>query len=318
VPAAALWLALCVGVGVVGAWHGLGSRAFAATLALFGLLSGTAILFAARGVSERLTRQSDIAPGTLLCVAIFVACVAYSAFAGTFDLARMGVLALLVFLPLVLALSAERAPAGAWQDYLILAGMLGVAKFMPAAWLWPYPGMRTVHALMTLFVLSVALGCFLLARGISGTGYNFAWGPRWWLYVLGSFVLFACIAIPLGQALHFIRFAPQAAVWGQLPSTTAAVFFLVAWPEEFAFRGLLQNFLSKSSKSDAVGWWTASMIFGASHITNGGFPNWRYAILAALAGLSYGWTWKKTGSIFASAIVHTLVDVLWHFLFRTI
>ncbi len=57
-------------------------------------------------------------------------------------------------------------------------------------------------------------------------------------------------------------------------------------------------------------------LFGFSHITNMGFPNWRYVILASIAGLFYGWTWRKTGSIFASAIVHALVDLLWHFLFK--
>ena len=62
----------------------------------------------------------------------------------------------------------------------------------------------------------------------------------------------------------------------------------------------------------------SSVLFGFSHITNGGFPNWRYAILATIAGLFYGWTWRKTGSIFASALVHALVDALWHFLFRTL
>jgi membrane protease YdiL (CAAX protease family) len=40
-------------------------------------------------------------------------------------------------------------------------------------------------------------------------------------------------------------------------------------------------------------------------------------VLASIAGVFYGWTWRKSGSIIASAIVHALVDVLWHFLFRT-
>jgi len=40
-------------------------------------------------------------------------------------------------------------------------------------------------------------------------------------------------------------------------------------------------------------------------------------ILASIAGLFYGWTWRKTNSIFASAIVHALVDVTWHFFFRS-
>jgi len=84
------------------------------------------------------------------------------------------------------------------------------------------------------------------------------------------------------------------------------------------FRGLLQNLLARSTKSDLAGWWTASVLFGFSHITNMRFPNWRYVILASIAGLFYGWTWRKTGSMFASAIVHALVDALWHFLFRTL
>ena len=96
------------------------------------------------------------------------------------------------------------------------------------------------------------------------------------------------------------------------------ILFFIAWPEELLFRGLLQNMLSRASKSDLAGWWTASLLFGFSHITNGGFPNWRYVLLASIAGFFYGWTWRKTNSIFASALVHAAVDILWHLLFRTV
>ena len=44
----------------------------------------------------------------------------------------------------------------------------------------------------------------------------------------------------------------------------------------------------------------AAVIFGLAHLNNGGFPNWRYASLATLAGLAYGSAWRKTRSIFAS------------------
>src|SRR5207249_7669311 len=54
---------------------------------------------------------------------------------------------------------------------------------------------------------------------------------------------------------------------------------LPIWPEEFLFRGLLQNILARATKSDLTGWWIASIVFGLSHITNMGFPNWRYVIL---------------------------------------
>ena len=67
-----------------------------------------------------------------------------------------------------------------------------------------------------------------------------------------------------------------------------------------------------------MGWIVASVLFGFSHITNLHFPNWKYVLLASIAGFFYGWTWRKTGSIFASALVHAGVDILWHFLFHTI
>jgi len=130
--------------------------------------------------------------------------------------------------------------------------------------------------------------------------------------------VFSCIAIPLGTAMHFIQFSPQWTQWKSLPLVSLGILFFTAWPEEFLFRGLLQNMLARASNSELAGWWTASILFGLSHITNMGFPNWKYVILASIAGFFYGWTWRKTGSIFASALVHAGVDTLWHFLFRTV
>jgi hypothetical protein len=156
-----------------------------------------------------------------------------------------------------------------------------------------------------------------LIRKVPGIGYNIGWGRRWGFYVIASFVVFAAIAIPLGMGMHFIQFAPRWSTWPSLPFLMIAILFFTAWPEEFLFRGLLQNMLSRSSKSELAGWWTASVLFGFSHITNMGFPNWRYVILASIAGIFYGWTWRKSNSIFASAIVHGLVDTTWHFFFRT-
>jgi membrane protease YdiL (CAAX protease family) len=33
-------------------------------------------------------------------------------------------------------------------------------------------------------------------------------------------------------------------------------------------------------------------------------PNWTYAAMATLAGLAYGWVWRRTGKITASAVTH--------------
>jgi membrane protease YdiL (CAAX protease family) len=311
-----LWAALCFGGALYASWLGYGGRDFAATLTVFSFYFGVMLAFAARGIEFLSTRFGNGA-GYLLGAAAFLAYLIYAIGTNTFSFSRGGVVATIVFIPLALAASAQRQPPGAWQDYLTLAGIWVTVKFSPSHWLWPYPGGRLAYVFTVLLCLNVALAAFVLVRKIPGIGYNIGWGSRWGFFVLASFAVFGAIAIPLGMAMHFIYFAPQWHAWRTLPFLAIAILFFTAWPEEFLFRGLLQNMLSRSSKNDLAGWWTASVLFGFSHITNLGFPNWRYVILASIAGIFYGWTWRKANSIFASAIVHALVDTTWHFFFRT-
>jgi len=317
-PMLGVWAASCFLGALYASWLGYGGRAFASTLTTFACLLLVMLLFAARGFSEKLAASYPTAAGHLIAAAAFLAYLIYSLGTNTFSIARIGVVALFVFVPLALAASGERPPPGTLQDFLTLTGVWAAVKFTPSHWLWPYPGGRLAYVLTILLALNLALAVFMLLRRVNGIGYNIGWGHHWGFFILASFVAFAVIAIPLGEALHFISFAPRWYDWKALPLTGLAIFLFTAWPEEFLFRGLLQNMLSRASKSDLAGWWTASLLFGLSHITNGGFPNWRYVILASIAGFFYGWTWRKTNSIFAPAIVHALVDTIWHFLFRTI
>jgi uncharacterized protein len=317
-PMLGLWAALCFGGGVYASWQGYGGRPFAATLTAFSFYFGVMLLFAARGVPEFLSARLGAGGGYLLAAAAFVAYVIYAVGTGNFTLAHVGEVAAIAFLPVALAISAKNQPPGAWQDYLILGAIWVTVKFSASHWLWHYPSARLAYVFTILLCVTIALAVFVLIRKVPGIGYNIGWGPRWGFFVVASFVGFGAIAIPLGTAMRFIEFAPQWQAWRVLPYVSLGILFFTAWPEEFLFRGLLQNVLSRSSKSDLAGWWTASVLFGFSHITNLGFPNWRYVILASIAGLFYGWTWRRTNSIFASALVHGAVDVTWHFLFRTL
>jgi uncharacterized protein len=316
-PVLGLWAGLCLAAALYATWHGYGGRAFAATLTTFAFYLLVMLLFAARGVPEKLATRFGPGGGVALGAAAFLAYLIYALGTNTFGALTAGAVAIFVFVPMALAADAERQPPGAWQDFLLLAGVWVAVKFGPSHWVWPYPGGLLAYAFTVLLALNVALAAFVLMRRVNGIGYSIGWGQRWRLYVFGSFGVFACIAIALGRALHFLSFAPQWGAWKTLPFTALAIFFLTAWPEEFLFRGLLQNMLSRVCKSDLAGWWTASVLFGFSHITNMGFPNWRYVVLASIAGIFYGWTWRKTGSVLASAVVHALVDIFWHFLFRS-
>src|SRR5467141_1510098 len=313
-----LWAALCFGGGLYASWQGYGGRGFAATLTVFSFYFGVMLLFAARGVPEYLSARFGAGAGYLLGASTFLAYLIYAIGTNTFAFSRAGAVAAIIFVPLALAVSAERKPAGSWQDFVTIAGIWVAVKFSPSHWLWPYPGGRLAYVFTVLLCVNVALAAFVLLRRANGIGYSIGWGRHWSFFVLASFIVFGCIAVPLGRAIHFIEFAPRFSESKSLPLLSLGILFFTAWPEEFLFRGLLQNMLARASKSDLAGWWTASLLFGFSHITNMGFPNWRYVLLASIAGFFYGWTWRKTGSIFASALVHAGVDVLWHFLFRTI
>ncbi len=314
----ALWAVLTLTGALFSAWLGFGGRAFAATLTAFALFFLVMLLFAARGVEDNLAWRFGAGSGYLLGAAVFLVYLIYGLGTNTFAFTRAAAVAGLVFIPLALAASAKQKPPGACEDFLILSGVWVAVKFSPSHWLWPYPGGRLAYVFTVLLCVNVALAAFTLLRHVNGIGYSIGWGRHWGFFILASFLVFGCIAIPLGQAMHFIEFAPQWSQWKSLPFLSLGILFFTAWPEEFLFRGLLQNMLSRASNSELAGWWRASILFGFSHITNMGFPNWRYVVLASIAGFFYGWTWRKTGSIFASALVHAAVDITWHFFFRTV
>jgi len=312
-----IWASICVGAALYAAWEGYGGGAFAMTLTAFAILLLVMLSFAARGVAEDLAAKFGAGGGLLLGALLFVTFVLYLVGTGTFAMQRGLTMAAFIFVPLGLAASSGGAPAGSWQDFFTIAGVWVFVKFGSRYWMWPYHSEQLSKPLSVLMAVDAALATFLLARRLKGVGYSIGWGNRWGLFVLGSFVAFGCVAIPLGVQLKFIAFEPHMDHWSALLLGPLGILIFTAWPEELLFRGLLQNCLARASKSEFAGWWTASMLFGMSHITNLGFPNWKYVILAAIAGLFYGWTWRKTGSIFASALVHAAVDVTWHFLFRT-
>lgn len=313
-----LWALLTLGAAVYAVWAGYGGRTFAGLLTAGAFLFLVMLFFAARGVPEALAARLGSGAGYLLGAASFFAHLTYAVATETFSYGRAGAAALFVFVPMALAASAESVAPGAWQDFLVVVGIWVAVKLGPAQWLWPYPGGRLAYVLTVLLAVNVALAVFLLLRQLPNIGYSIGWGANWGLYILGSFLALGCIVVPLGIRLHFIAFDPHWYKWKTLPFTALGILIFTAWPEELLFRGLLQNLLSRASKSDLAGWWTASVLFGFSHIANLGFPNWKYVLLASIAGLFYGWTWRKTGSIFAAALVHAAVDATWHFFFRTL
>jgi membrane protease YdiL (CAAX protease family) len=102
---------------------------------------------------------------------------------------------------------------------------------------------------------------------------------------------------------------------GKALLTWAGIFVFVAVPEELFFRAWVQNFLERRmGRLPAL--LTASILFGLSHFNKrSAHFNWRYVILASIAGVFYGRAWREQRRVAASAITHTSVDWLWSFWF---
>src|SRR6516164_7295124 len=208
-PVVAIWAVFCLGGAFYGFGLGYGGRAFAAALATFAFLLLVTTVTAARGVAERMTVKFGAAGGLLLGVCVFLAYIVYLAGTGTFTVGRAGAIAGLIFMPLALAVSADGAATGTWQDFTTIAGIWVFVKFAPSHWLWPYPGARLAYVMTVLMAVNSALASFLLVRRVKGVGYSIGWGKGWTGYILGSFFVFTLIAIALGTGIHFIAFAPQ-------------------------------------------------------------------------------------------------------------
>ena len=217
-----------------------------------------------------------------------------------------------VFQLLPLAGVHPATPKICWQDVLTLAvvGLPIEFNWFHAA--FPHDGL---NSLPKLLMVDAALYAFLVARPLENVGYDFRPRLRDLLIGLRELVLFAPIVITLGIALHFITphgGLPHASAAG---STLLITFFFVAIPEELFFRGLLQNMLeARLGRARSLG--IAAVIFGLSHFNKPGPFNWRYVLLATIAGIFYGRAWRDRQRLLTSSITHTLVDVLWTLWFR--
>jgi uncharacterized protein len=201
---------------------------------------------------------------------------------------------------------------GGWQDFVVLAA-LGLSvdlRFFESA--WPLPG---ISAISKLVLVDLALYGYLVIRELDGIGYDLR--PKLVDLRIGlrEFLFLAPIGAGLGLTLHFLH-----GHW-RVPSPVIFVagwvftFLFIAIPEELFFRGLVQNLLERSW-GRLVSLAITSVLFGLSHFNKRlgtgvvGF-NWRYVILATIAGIFYGRAWLARRRLMASAITHTTIDVVW-------
>jgi membrane protease YdiL (CAAX protease family) len=199
------------------------------------------------------------------------------------------------------------------HDWIALA-ILGISvdlRFFNDA--WPVAGLSGLTKLM---FVDTGLYAYLVLRPIGGIGYDFRPRLRDFGVGLREFVLFTPIAIALGFALGFLHFhkvMPSPLAFG---AGWLFTIFFIAVPEELFFRGLMLNLLERKigTRRALI---VTSVLFGLAHFNKrAAYFNWRYVILAAIAGLFYGRAWLDRRRILSSSIAHATVDTVWSVWFR--
>jgi len=195
---------------------------------------------------------------------------------------------------------------GIWPDYTVLL-VLGLA--VDLRWFeraWP----AHLSALGKIVLLDAGIYGFVIIRNLTGCGIDFRVRARDWRIGLRELFLYAPIAIPLGLGLGFLHIHfVMPPWWTPLAWIYTALF--IAIPEEIFFRAWMQNLIERRM-GRLVALIVTSIVFGLSHFNKHTVHfNWRYVLLASIAGIFYGRAWRADRQVAASTITHASVDTLW-------
>lgn len=237
----------------------------------------------------------------------------YSLPAGCFRWHSVAVLALLAGIVSAWYLILPRTPLA---DAAFLVLMAGVTLSPLFGNVFP-----SVHPKLPAFLLGrlmwvrVGIMAALSFRGMQGVGLGLLPKRREWLVGIQQYLLFIPIAAVLGLAFRFARFEVTRMPWWMIPLTFLGMLWVVALSEEFLVRGLLLQWLRDWTGREQTALVVSSVIFGLVHLPYRAFPNWKFAILATVAGWFYGRAYLKTGSIRAAMVTHALTNVTWRVFF---
>jgi membrane protease YdiL (CAAX protease family) len=222
-------------------------------------------------------------------------------------------LALYTLLPVLISLLLYRASLadpeqrGEWRDFLIL-GVLGLAvdlRWFEPAW---GPGLAIFNKVL---LLDAGIYGFLAIRQLRQVGFDLRLRLRDFRIGLLWLAAYAPIAVALGLLLGFLHFHPHMPSAWHVLLGWIFTFLFVAVPEELFFRGWMQNLLERRVGPVRALLITATL-FGLSHFNKRAVHlNWRYVLLALLAGIFYGRAWLQDRRVGASAITHASVDTIW-------
>ena len=263
--------------------------------------------FGASEALERLPATAQVLGASLLALPYFVFCL------GTADFYWSAAVTVIAF-PVVVAAFlrfSNLPPRMTWRDAVAL-GLIVAAYFLK--WLPSGATDARLALFPKLFLADVALYCFLVIRQVDA-GYSLRPSRSAVLVGIREWGFYFPFALIIGELTGFIHFHYLLPDWRRALVAVLVTFLVIAIPEELFFRGILQSLLeTRLGRRGAL--LLASVLFGLSHFHHGAAFNWKYVLLASIAGIFYGRAWRANRQIFAAIVTHTLVDVVWSLWFR--
>lgn len=279
-------------------------------------LSIIAVLFSAR-VQGRMRELLASRPAWIFAIALALSAIfcAVAAGIGAFSPQITALIVAYTTVPTACAFLVRRIKPPCAVDFaIILLLWLPLEFSLGERWV-PKPAQGLLH--LTAYGVSVTLGLaiFLLFRRLEGMKYNL---PKSWRDARNltvGFAISAAILIPVGRAIGFLGAGHAPRRWSSMPFEYLVILAATALPEEILFRGLIQNSLMQKLGAKTSTLLLAALIFGCAHLDNTVAWNWRYMIVATIAGVIYGRVFEKSSSLFASAGLHALVNTIKHSFF---
>jgi uncharacterized protein len=197
-----------------------------------------------------------------------------------------------------------------WTDALAILALWLPLDFRLFRDVWSWPEGGAAYTLNVVLAVDLALLLFVAYRRLEGVGYRFRVGSGDLSAYAINLAICLAFVVPLGLATGFVRFNPDTGA-ASFAFSFLAIFLTIAVPEELLFRGLIQNFLQKTWMHPGRALVVTSVVFGLAHLNNGPQPDWRYVLLATIAGFFYGRAYLQSGGLMAAALLHASIDAIW-------
>lgn len=202
--------------------------------------------------------------------------------------------------------------------FLIFVAIVALTRVLRVQYGAPHPRVP-LDILGQLMWIRTGAFVLLSVRRVQGVGFGF-WPGAWeWMIGATHYLMFLPVAAVLASLIGFAQPHLPSSGWERTPIVAVGTFFGILWVtalgEEFLFRGLVQQWIGEWLKSPWAGLILASLLFGSVHLWFRAFPNWRFALLAAIAGVFYGLAFRRAQSIRASMVAHALTVTTWRLFF---